>query len=169
MGSLTAGFFGFGLFAAGATSTLTAPLASAVTARSLFATPGKDWNEESWRYKTVWILVLGFGFIVGISGFKPIPVIILAQAINGLLLPFIVIFLVLIVNDSSLMSGKTLNGIRGNISMFLIMFLTVFLGLNNVAKVIKTMIQIELNIIVIMVAALILSVTTMYYALEKRE
>lgn len=169
MGSLAAGFFGFGLFAAGATSTLTAPLASAVTARSLFATPGRNWNEESWRYKTVWILVLGFGFIVGISGFKPIPVIILAQAINGLLLPFIVIFLVLIVNDSSLMSEKTLNRVRGNISMFLIMFLTVYLGLNNVAKVIKTLIQIELNIIVIMVAALILSVSTMYYALKKRE
>ena len=168
MGGFTAGFFAFGLFAAGATSTLTAPLASAVTAKSLFATPGKNWEEDGWRYKTVWILVLGFGFIIGIAGFKPIPVIILAQAINGFLLPFIVIFLFLIVNDSTLMSEKTLNGMKGNISMFFIMVLTIFLGLNNVAKVLNVLLEVELSQVFTLIISFLFSIVTMYYALRDR-
>jgi len=41
--------------------------------------------------------------IIGISGLKPIHVIILAQAVNGFVLPFVAVFLLLVVNDKELM------------------------------------------------------------------
>jgi len=168
LGEIGGAFFGFGLFAAGATSTLTAPLASAIAARSLFAKSGKTWAENSWRYRLVWILVLGFGFIVGILGLQPIPVIILAQAVNGFLLPFLVVLLVLIVNDSSILPRNVLNGLWGNAAMFLILVLTVFIGLNNVEKVIAQTIGMAPDIGVQLIAALVFSVGTMFYALKQR-
>jgi len=167
-GGLAAGLFGFGLFAAGITSSLTAPLASSVTAQSLFA-KGAKWKEDNWRYKAVWISVLGFGFIVGISGFKPIPVIILAQAINGFLLPFIVMLLVVLVNDPSLMKPGFLNGVRGNVMVFIIMVLTIFLGLNNLQKLILPVLGLEPVVDFTIIASVLLAASTMVKALRQRK
>ena len=85
---------GFGLFAAGFTSAVTAPLASAITLKSLFGNKNPEkWNPGSFYFKLGWgvILITGIGFALG--NVKPIPAIILAQALNGFLLPFISIFL----------------------------------------------------------------------------
>ena len=80
LGGWAAGPFAGGLFAA-----VTAPLAAAVTARSLFASDGapERWNDRSLRYRGVWLAVLATGLFFGLSGLQPVPVIILAQALNG--------------------------------------------------------------------------------------
>lgn len=81
--------FGLGLFAAGLTSTMTAPLAAAAGIRELF---GWDDNPHSWTYRALWGSVVATGLAFGLIGWSPLPAIIAAQAANGILLPLIAIF-----------------------------------------------------------------------------
>ena len=78
--------FGLGLFAAGITSTITAPLAAASGIRELFGWPD---DRRDWRYRGVWGSVLLAGLVFGLVDVSPLAVIIAAQAANGILLPFI--------------------------------------------------------------------------------
>ena len=102
LGDWASGFFALGLFAAGLSSAITAPLAAAVTARGLFArersaskteaSAGGAWHERSPRYRSVWLGVLAVGVLFGLADVRPIPAIIAAQALNGVLLPFVAVF-----------------------------------------------------------------------------
>lgn len=128
-------FLGLGLFAAGFSSAITAPFAAAVTAKSIFGDSGKrDWTEQSTAYRSVWMLVLICGIVFGISDVRPIPAIILAQAMNGIILPFIAIFLLTGVNDRKLMGEKGLNGLVSNIFLWAVVFITILLGASNLLK-----------------------------------
>ena len=77
--------FGLGLFAAGVTSAVTAPLAAACGIREIFGWPNEP---RRWRFRTVWISVLVTGTVFALLGRNPLEIIIAAQAANGLLLPF---------------------------------------------------------------------------------
>ena len=137
IGSMAVYVLGFGMFAAGFSSAITAPLASAITARSLFEKKGNDdhtWEPKGIKFKFVWGIVLATGLIFGLFGIKPVPAIILAQALNGLILPFISIFLIFVVNDPKLMGDKNLNGWGINILMGIVVWVTLILGLTNVVK-----------------------------------
>jgi Mn2+/Fe2+ NRAMP family transporter len=85
--------FGLGLFAAGLTSTLTAPLAAAAGICEVF---GWDATPTSRAYRAVWASVLGAGVGVGLLGWSPLPAIVAAQAANGLLLPLIAAFMLVL-------------------------------------------------------------------------
>lgn len=78
--------FGAGLFAAGLTSAVTAPLAAAAGIQEIFG-----WKQDTTdhRYRLVWATVLLTGLFFAETGFSPLQVIIAAQAANGLLLPLI--------------------------------------------------------------------------------
>jgi Mn2+/Fe2+ NRAMP family transporter len=118
LGSWAVAFFALGLFAAGFSSAITAPMAAAITARGLFSFGDADaWNERSGRYRAVWAGVLLAGVLFGLLEVKPIPAIIAAQAFNGVLLPMVAIFLFLVVNDRSLMGERGLNGAASNTFM----------------------------------------------------
>jgi Mn2+/Fe2+ NRAMP family transporter len=122
-------FFAFGLFAAGFTSAITAPLAAAITAKGLFDTANSSkWNENSWRYRGVWITVLMSGIFFGIMNVQPIPAIILAQALNGILLPFIAVFLFYTVNNRHLMHENGINNTIQNVLMMIIIAVAILLG-----------------------------------------
>ncbi|MEM1319527.1 MAG: Nramp family divalent metal transporter [Bacteroidota bacterium] len=125
--------FSFGLFAAGLTSSITSPLAAAITAQSLFAEDG-DWGNRSRNFRLVWGIILTIGLLFGLTNFKPVPVIILAQAINGILLPVVTIFLLLAVNDRAILPERFCNGHLANAAMLLIVGLSCFLGFNNLGK-----------------------------------
>ena len=94
MGDFGGSLFAFGLFAAGLTSSITAPLAAAVTAKSLFGSEKKEWDVNGKNFKMVWGVILLIGLISGLTIGKPILAIIAAQAINGILLPIVAIFLI---------------------------------------------------------------------------
>jgi len=127
--------FGVGVFAAGLSSAITAPMASAVTAKGLFGGRNPDsWEPGALNFRLIWGLVLLTGIVFGISGLKPVPVIILAQALNGLILPFITIFLVIVVNDPAIIGKKNLNGIFSNILLFAVVLVTLILGITNLAR-----------------------------------
>ena len=128
---------GFGLFAAGLSSAVTAPFAAAITARSLLETDGGDWAPKSRNFRLVWASIMGIGLAFGLLNVKPIPAIILAQAINGVLLPLVVAFLILAVNDRRLLPAQYANVAWQNVLALLIFFITCFLGLNNLWKAVS--------------------------------
>ncbi|CAN5312865.1 Nramp family divalent metal transporter [soil metagenome] len=126
LGSWAGALFAFGLFAAGLTSALTAPLAAAVTAKSLLG-----WTEGSTTYRAVWLLVMIIGLTFGLLGVKPVPVIVLAQAANGLLLPVVTVFLLIAINNKSLLPIQYRNKLLQNIILLIVVGVTAFLGLRN--------------------------------------
>lgn len=124
---------GFGLFAAGFTSSVTAPLAAAITLKSLFGNKKPEkWTTGSLNFKLGWMIVLliGIGFAVG--NIKPIPAIILAQALNGFLLPFVSVFLFIVINNKEI--SQQTNPLHLNLLMIVVIFITLILGLNSAAK-----------------------------------
>jgi Mn2+/Fe2+ NRAMP family transporter len=134
LGAWAESLFAYGLLAAGLSSAITAPLAAAVAARSLLPRGGESESDDSWRYRSVWLLVLLTGMGFGLAEVQPIPAIILAQALNGVLLPFVAIVLLLLVNDVRLMGRERLNGPVSNALMIPIVGVTVVLGVLNVSK-----------------------------------
>ena len=104
-------FFAIGLFAAGLTSAITAPLAGAYAVCGML---GWSNNMASTHFKSVAIIILLFGAGVASLGLDPVAVIIFAQAANGLLLPVITIYLVWLVNQKSVM-GQFTNSIFLNL------------------------------------------------------
>ena len=147
--------FGFGMFAAGFSSAITSPLASAITASSLFSTEKnkKRWESKALYFRLILIAVLGIGLTFGFMQVKPIPAIILAQAFNGLFLPLISIFLLFVVNDVRIMGKENINGWISNIMMIIVVWITMILGANNIVTSILSangIEAIELNNIKIM-------------------
>jgi manganese transport protein len=124
-------FFGLGLFAAGLTSTITAPLAAAyATAGTL----GASRDMKSWQFRAVWSLVIFAGLSGALAGGSPTEAIVVAQAANGLLLPFIAVFLILVVNDREVM-GDSRNGWITNLVGVLVVVVVVGLGSYQLARV----------------------------------
>jgi manganese transport protein len=139
MGGWAESLFAYGLLAAGLSSAITAPLAAAVSARGLLSRRDGEADahdgggrERSWRFRLVWLLVLLTGAGFGLADVRPIPAIILAQALNGVLLPFVAVFLLLVVNDVRLMGREGLNGPFSNAVMGVVVLTTVLLGALNV-------------------------------------
>ena len=91
-----------GLFAAGITSAITAPMAAAFVVCECFG-----WRTNSKGYKSIALLVLATGVILSSMQIRPIEVVRFAQITNGILLPVVGLFLVFLVNNSKLMQGKT--------------------------------------------------------------
>ena len=80
----------------------------------------------------------------GVLGVKPIPIIILAQALNGLLLPFVAAFLLLVVNDKKLMPAEFRNSTGLNLVSLLVVAVSIVLGLNQVMKASFSALSLEL-------------------------
>lgn len=130
-----AALFAFGLFGAGFSSALTAPLAAAITAKSV-APESVAWQATGWKYRLVWGVVIVCGLLFGASGIKPVPIIILAQALNGFLLPWLSIYLFLVLNDGKLM-GQNKASLVNNILLLIVIFCTLCLGLLGILKAIN--------------------------------
>jgi len=128
-----------GLFAAGFTSAITAPLAAAITARSLLGENNDPrWAEGTLRFRAVWLGVLATGMAFGIVGARPIPVIILAQAFNGLLLPLVAVFLWIAVNDRDLLGETGVNSRVQNVIMGAVTLACVVLGLRGLVAAVSS-------------------------------
>lgn len=132
LGAWAVAFFGLGLFAAGFTSAVTAPLAAAWTARGLFAQGADAADDNRWSptgryFRAVWLTVLAVGTAFGLLDVQPIPIIILAQAANALVLPVVAIFLWVVCADRDLV-GDQVHGPVPRAVLALVVLLTVALG-----------------------------------------
>ncbi len=116
--------FALGLFAAGMTSAITAPMAAAWAVAGAMGWP-RDLRDV--RLRAVWGSILVIGVAIALSGVQPLPAILAAQAANGLLLPIIAAFLVFVMNDRGLL-GESTNGIRANLAGALVVAITLALG-----------------------------------------
>ncbi|WP_404340036.1 Nramp family divalent metal transporter [Pseudoalteromonas mariniglutinosa] len=97
-------FFAIGLFSAGLTSAITAPLAGAYAVCGMLG-----WSNDmaNIRFKLVALVILVFGGVVASLGLDPVAVIIFAQAANGLLLPIVTTYLIWLVNQQTVMGAYT--------------------------------------------------------------
>ena len=136
---------GVGLFAAGFSSAITSPYAASIIVSSVF-----DGGNKSQRI--TWILVLATGFVFGVSGIKPIPVILAVQALNGLVLPLLTAYLILLINDPLIIPyGRQHSNVYK--AVLISIFGTVaFMGLNNIDKSVSSWLHLSSGHFVAMVA-----------------
>ncbi len=156
MGSWAMYLFFFGLFCAGFTSAITAPLAAAVTVKSIYGIPKRNkitatnhasremqqnnnhQEEKTGRidfdlkYTLVWTGVLATGVFFGLLNIRPIPAIIMAQALNGLILPLISILLWKITASKRIMGEKHANSVFVNLLMGAVVTIATMIGLANI-------------------------------------
>lgn len=140
LGAWAKWFFAIGLFAAGFSSAITAPLAAA------YATSGSlNWRKgmKETRFRAVWLIVLAIGIILsGLGSASPLSIIVIAQATNGILLPIIAVYLLWIMNNKKILGNHT-NSVLTNFLGGIVVLVTIVLGyrglvnaFNNLLKVI---------------------------------
>ncbi|MDG5820157.1 Nramp family divalent metal transporter [Natronococcus sp. A-GB7] len=124
-------FFAIGLFAAGFTSAMSAPLAGA------YATAGAlGWERDlkSTRFRAIWVTILSVGVVFSAIGFDPVQVIVFAQVANGLLLPIIALFLIYAMNNEGLL-GEYTNSTLQNVLGGLVTLVVVAIGIQTLYDV----------------------------------
>ena len=125
-------FFAAGLFAAGLSSAVTAPLAAAYAVCGVLGWP-QDLRGR--RFRLIWLAVLLCGTGFSVIGIKPLAAILFAQAANGFLLPFCAVFLLLIMNRRDIL-GPYVNKPLANTLGVLVVLVTVALGLVKIQQVV---------------------------------
>ncbi|WP_323847344.1 Nramp family divalent metal transporter [Microbulbifer magnicolonia] len=116
-------FMGIGLFAAGISSALTAPLAAAYALSGIL---GMKADMRSAGFRLVWLAILIIGTLVATLGLRPVRLIWFAQVANGLLLPIVTAFLLWEMNSARL--GQYRNSRIQNLLGLLVLLVTLLLG-----------------------------------------
>ncbi len=130
-GSFASTTLGTGLFAAGLTSAITAPLATGYIVQEIFGKANDKASRTPFRIGALLVILSGtFGALLN---YKPVEIIFVAQIANGLLLPIIAFFLIKLANDSALL-GRHINGWKGNIAGAIILIVTSMLGVRLIAR-----------------------------------
>lgn len=120
--------FGIGLFAAGMSSAITAPLAAAFASSGIL---GWGENMKKKRFMAIWAIVLVFGLVaVCTIGASPTEIILFAQAANAFLLPITAILLMIVCNDKKYMDGHN-NKLILNILGVIVLALTLLIAFKN--------------------------------------
>jgi Mn2+/Fe2+ NRAMP family transporter len=125
--------FALGFFAAGMTSAITAPMAAAYAVSGVLG-----WVQDlrSPLVRLVWILVMLVGVACTLLEIRPVPAILFAQAANGLLLPAVAIFLLVVMNDRRLLKGAA-NGWIANVLGVIVVLITIALGAMTIWRVVQ--------------------------------
>lgn len=124
LGEYASWFFGLGLFAAGLTSAITAPLAAAY---AVCGALNKATDMSSALFRSVWLIIIVVGVAIAGAGFKPLAAIIFAQATNGVLLPVVALFLLVVMNRHNRL-GEFRNRTTSNVIGLLVVGVVVALG-----------------------------------------
>ncbi|GGF45184.1 Nramp family divalent metal transporter [Echinicola rosea] len=133
IGSFAPYFLGIGLFSAGITSSITAPLAGGLVICSCFGW-SNTLSSPPMRWTFSGILLLGV--IFASLEIKPIELIAMAQLANGILLPVLSTFILWMVNKPEIM-GKYKNHLLANILGIAIWVITLILGCKSILSVIQ--------------------------------
>lgn len=122
---------GIGLFAAGISSAITAPLAAAYVARQTF-----DWPDDrrDWRFRAVWAGVLVFGMLSLSLGYRPLEIIYVAQIANAIVLPVIAAFLWWMIRSKRLM-GDQRNTAAGDLMALLVIGIVTMLAAKTIYSI----------------------------------
>lgn len=129
-GPLAKHLLGLGLFAAGLSSAITAPLATSFAVSELLRIKG---GEKSFAFKAISVSILLIGTSIALTGIKPLQLILLAQFANGLLLPIVACFLLFALNRKGVL-GDHVNGTLANILGGIVVLFTAALGARLILK-----------------------------------
>ncbi|WP_339865128.1 Nramp family divalent metal transporter [uncultured Algoriphagus sp.] len=130
-GSFAKYMMGFGLMAAGLTSSITAPLAAGLVICGIL---GWDQDIRSKQMRASMGVIMGLGLVFASLGIKPIQLITLAQLANGVLLPLISGWIIWVASQKTIL-GDFRNKTGHTILAVLIWLVTVVLGLKSVLAV----------------------------------
>ncbi len=123
LGPAASYFFAAGLFSAGLSSAITAPLAAAYAVCGAMGWPTELSDA---RFRSIWLSVLLVGTVFATVGTRPLTAILFAQAANG--------FLLLVMNRSRLL-GALKNSAISNLVGGFVVLVAMGLGLLKVAQV----------------------------------
>jgi manganese transport protein len=129
-GSFAKAMLGLGLFAAGLSSALTAPLATSYAVTEILGIKG---GPATPVFRGIALSVILVGTLLALTGIKPISIIIAAQFANGLLLPVVAIFLLFAMNQKAML-GKYTNTLLSNLLGVAVVLVTAALGGRLVLK-----------------------------------
>ena len=129
-GSMAKYLLGVGLFAAGLSSAITAPLATSFAVSELLKIREEN---KAFVFKSISVSILLIGSALALTGIKPIKLILLAQFANGLLLPIVACFLLYALNRKNVL-GQYANGIVANVLGCAVVIFTTALGARLVLK-----------------------------------
>ncbi|WP_417609473.1 Nramp family divalent metal transporter [Parasphingorhabdus sp.] len=127
-GNLATITLGTGLFAAGLTSAMTAPLATGYIVQEIFKS-----SDSRRPFQIGALIVIVSGTLASLLGYRPVELIFIAQIANGLLLPIVAAFLLKLANNKQLL-GEYANGVKANILGAIILLITTGLGFRLIAR-----------------------------------
>ncbi len=119
-----------GLFGAGMSSAIAAPLATAYAISGIL---GWKAGFKERRFRLVWMAVLLSGCLLASIGLQPLIAILFAQVANGILLPFVAIFLLWVANNRQLL-GENVNSWKANLAGSLVIATTLILGIRAATR-----------------------------------
>lgn len=126
---------GIGMFSAGLSSVITAPLATSYAISEVLQLKG---GSKSTAFRLISISIIVVGASLAMTNIKPVEIILLAQFANGLLLPVIAGFLLYAMNHKKLL-GKYSNTLLSNIIGGAVVIFTALLGARMIARSIGIM------------------------------
>lgn len=127
-------FLSIGLFSAGLSSAIATPLGASYTLAGLL---GWKYDNSDVRFKTTNIIIVLTGIIGSATGFNPISLILASQALNGITLPVIVIFLIIATSRTKIL-GEYVNNLFQKIIGWIIAGISLVLGGTSLISAIKT-------------------------------
>jgi len=130
LGAAAKYFFAIGLLAAGLTSAVTAPLAAAY---AISGAVGWERNLRGRKFQAVWAIIIIVGTIFAVIGTSPVAAIVFAQAANGVLLPVVAVFLLIVMNRSDLLREYK-NGIVANILGAVVVLIVAGFGIFQILR-----------------------------------
>lgn len=135
-GNLASMALAIGLLAAGLTSAMTAPLATSYIVTEIWKSENKKLQEI--RFKSIAIAIVLVGATVNIFNINTIQIIFFAQVANGILLPFVAVFLVKLSMNKKIM-GEYVNNKVQNMAAFAILIISIALGLRTILRAFEIM------------------------------
>ncbi|MEX1050093.1 MAG: Nramp family divalent metal transporter, partial [Gemmatimonadales bacterium] len=121
--------FTLGLAAAGLSSAITAPLAAAYALLDLL---GRGRATTHVVARATFLTALAVGAAIAYVGTRPVPLILAAQALNGLMLPLVAAALLVAMNSRTLL-GDAVNGGWRNMAGVAVVLLCAALGIRAIA------------------------------------
>lgn len=137
LGKYAKTFISLGLFSAGLSSAIATPLGASYTLAGLL---GWEYSNNDKRFKYTNIAICILGILGSATGFNPISLILFSQALNGITLPIIVIYLVCATSRKKLL-GEYTNNFFQNFIGWIIATISLFLGSSSLISAIKSVLN----------------------------
>lgn len=138
LGKFAKYFLSIGLFAAGLSSAIATPLGASYTLAGLL---GWKYDNSDKRFKYTNIIIVLIGIIGSGTGFNPISLILASQALNGITLPVVVIFLVIATSRRKIL-GEYINNSFQKIMGWIIAGISLILGGSSLISAIESIMNI---------------------------